>query len=271
MIKIILCLLGFAFFVLCEYSLTKTKSYQYSENTKTHIKIRYMLLHIDQYLSVCQLGITILSLILGGIGEVWLEHELEHIEFLKQYDFYKDYLIYTPLISLMILTSLEMIFAESIPKSIALRSNKILPYLVYPLDICFILTKPIIFIMYGISKCVLKIFNIYASMPSECLTTNEIETIVEQSISDNTTKDLLVNSLDFDNLKARDILTPRVNIRALLINATQDEIVECLKENYSRIPIYHKDLDNIRGVLIVKDVLDTIINGKEIALPKLMK
>ena len=90
------------------------------------------------------------------------------------------------------------------------------------------------------------------------ITEDELLTIVEEAETeggiDGDQSELIQNAIEFNDLEAWDVLTPRVDIKAIEIDETQDEIAELfLSTGFSRLPVYEDDLDNIVGVLNQKD------------------
>lgn len=114
--------------------------------------------------------------------------------------------------------------------------------------------------------------------PSNRMTTEDIKTMAEVSEQEGSIhgdeREIIENVIEFGNIAVREIMTSRVNIVAVSVDATLPEVIALIKEKgLSRMPLYENDLDTIIGVIYAKDVLpyinsemeDTIINWKTIA------
>lgn len=99
-----------------------------------------------------------------------------------------------------------------------------------------------------------------------------IEAIEEEGVLEEQESELVQSALEFDDITVQEILTPRVDIVALEINDDYDRIMSImLDERYSRLPVYEKSLDNIKGIVQTIDVLEAIIRGSGAELADHMK
>jgi CBS domain containing-hemolysin-like protein len=118
---------------------------------------------------------------------------------------------------------------------------------------------PLIFIIDKISGVFLAILHIDSSKKAP-MTENELKTYVDVSHEDGVIeqeeKKLIYNVFDFGDSVAKDIMVPRIDMTSVDIDATYDEVMEIFRESmYSRIPVYEDEIDNIIGIVIVKDFL----------------
>jgi len=173
----------------------------------------------------------------------------------------------TPL-STVVITLIIVIFAEISPKSITkempekfcLFSEPILKVLIFlftPLNYIFSLWK----------KLLVKIFKIDQG---QAITEEELITIVEEAKCeggiDNEQSELIQNAIEFNEIEAWDVLTPRVDVKAIEVTTSKEEVSEIFKETgFSRLPVYDETIDKIIGVLNQKDFSNFIVNSdKEI-------
>jgi CBS domain containing-hemolysin-like protein len=95
---------------------------------------------------------------------------------------------------------------------------------------------------------------------------------MEESVLDEQERELVQSAMEFDETSLYEILTPRVDITALDIEAGLDEIKKAfVEQGYSRIPIFEGTVDNIIGVLYTRDFLLALIEGREINLREMLK
>lgn len=168
-------------------------------------------------------------------------------------------------ISTAVMTILVLIFGEISPKSIAKDHAESFAMsvarIVYILEI--ILT-PVNFLFSQWKKLISKIFG---SGENRGITEEELITIVDEAENggeiDSDESDLIKSAIEFNDLRASDILTPRIDVRAFEIGTPTDEIIEMfLDSGFSRLPVYKETIDNIIGVVHQKDLFHLIQKGK---------
>jgi CBS domain containing-hemolysin-like protein len=159
-----------------------------------------------------------------------------------------------------ILTLLVLIFGEIVPKTWAMYNNEKLSlaytYIIY---IIMQVLTPLIFIMDKISGVFLAILHIDSSKKAT-MTETELKTYVDVSHEDGVIeqeeKKLIYNVFDLGDSVAKDIMVPRIDMTSVDVKATYNEVMEIFRESmYSRIPVYEDEIDNIIGIVIVKDFL----------------
>ncbi len=159
-----------------------------------------------------------------------------------------------------ILTMFVLVFGEIVPKTWAMCNNEKLS-LAYSRVIYLLmqLLTPIIFIIDKISGLFLGILHIDSSCRA-IMTENELKTYVDVSHEDGVIeqeeKKLIYNVFEFGDSVAKDIMIPRIDMTTVDVNATYKELLAIFRESmYTRIPVYENEIDNIIGIVIVKDFL----------------
>ena len=180
---------------------------------------------------------------------------------------------YGPLVSTIAMTIIVLIFGEILPKSYA-KANSEKVALLFSGVISFLikLLKPIVWVFLQIKKLTL------SKDPGEAqpyVTENElkyiIETIEGEGVLEKQESDLVQSALDFDEITAQEILTPRVDLTAINISDTPEDVYETVSEgHYSRIPVYEKSIDSIIGILYVREYLLALSSGKQPELRSLL-
>ena len=163
------------------------------------------------------------------------------------------------LISTVVMTLVVLIFGEVCPKSIAKERPEKFAMAVAPL-LTFIMTvlTPLVFVFVGIKKLLSRVF-IRKGEEEECaITESEILTFVEEAEQeggiDEQESELIKSAIEFNDLNAEDILTPRVDIVAIPLDATQEDVEAIFADcGFSRLPVYEDTVDNIIGILHQKD------------------
>ena len=163
-------------------------------------------------------------------------------------------------VSTLVLTIVILIFGEITPKTIAVIKAEKLAFALYkPLKLVLVLLKPIVFIFSKISKFIILILGIKEQGLHTNITEEELKSIVsfsqEEGVLEVEDKKLIYNVFEFGDLKVKDVMIPRVDMITLSKNSTYDEIVSVFKtERFSRVPVYKDNIDNIIGVINIKDL-----------------
>ena len=187
--------------------------------------------------------------------------------------FIQWYPMYGATIATIVITLVVLILGEISPKSLAKENPEKFAMLSAPLLKFFmVILSPINWIFGQWKKLIARLFNSSGVNP---ITEDELLTIVEEAETeggiDGDQSELIQNAIEFNDLEAWDVLTPRVDIKAIEIDETQDEIAELfLSTGFSRLPVYEDDLDNIVGVLNQKD-FHNYIKGTDVPVSEYVK
>jgi CBS domain containing-hemolysin-like protein len=168
-------------------------------------------------------------------------------------------------ISTVVMTTLVLIFGEITPKSLAKEMPEQFAMFITPfMQLMYLLLFPLVQIFTFIQKVMRSLFKLKQSkMTEEEVITYIDEASKEGSINSNE-RDLIQKVFLFDQLKVLDILTPRVSIEAIDLNDTIEEIKKTFEESgHSRLPVYEKDLDTIKGILHYKDFMSLVWTQKK--------
>lgn len=164
-------------------------------------------------------------------------------------------------VSTAVTTVIVLVFGEVSPKSIAKESPEKFSMFSAPiLNFMVVLLTPLNFLFKQWKKVLSRFFH---SSASQGITEEELITIVEEARQDGGIDeqegDLLRNALEFNELKAADILTPRIDVVGVNVCAGAEEIASVFTETgYSRLPVYQDSIDNIVGILYHKDFYNKI-------------
>ncbi|NLY81480.1 MAG: HlyC/CorC family transporter [Clostridiales bacterium] len=173
---------------------------------------------------------------------------------------------YGPTISTVVVTIVVLIFGEISPKNIAKEQPEKFAMWSQPfINILVILFTPINYLFSKWKKFITKIFKV---SKDRGITEDELITIVEEAKTggniDKEQGELITNAIEFSDIDAWDVLTPRVEIEAIEIGTAVKEIGQMfLDTGFSRMPVYDDDLDNILGVLNQKDFHNYVIGENQ--------
>jgi CBS domain containing-hemolysin-like protein len=180
-------------------------------------------------------------------------------------------------VAFAIITILHIVFGELAPKSVAIqRSEQTTLIIAYPLRLFYIIFKPFIWFLNGIANIILKILGLRAVHGAEVHSSDELKYLVHQGketgMIEPADYNIIKNAFDFSQKNVRLAMVPRTQVLAINVNDFSDAILEkVIEENYSRIPCYEDSIDNIIGVVYLKDILMKIRKREEINIREIMR
>lgn len=216
--------------------------------------------HLDAYLSVCQLGITLSSLGLGWLGEPAVASVLRPALGLFSID--NPSLVSSLSIALgfCIITLMHVVFGELAPKSIAIQKAEAAALLLArPMRCFYVLCLPLVTVMNGISNAVLRLAGMHSAAESEeSHSADELRMlIVDSSERGRLAKDegrLLDNIFSFYHKTAKDIMVHRLDVVAFDVETPMADIFAPAQESgHTRYPVYEGNRDNIIGFIHLRD------------------
>ena len=160
-----------------------------------------------------------------------------------------------------IMTILVLIFGEITPKSIAKQnSEKVALRVSKIINVIVRILRPFIWIFTAISSIFIRLFGGDPKASEPFITEEELRTMVgvseEEGVLEDVEKEMIFNVFDFADAHVKDVMVQRVDIIAVDIEASYEEVLEVIKtEQFSRIPVYNQTIDDIVGILNVKDLI----------------
>ena len=247
------------------------------EGNKKAQKIKKMLKNPSKFLATIQIGITLAGFLSSAFAADTFASELSPI--LNEWipglgiGFWQALSI---IVITIILSFFTLIFGELVPKRLAMKySEKIAYATIGIISFISILTSPFVKLLTATTNLVSKIFGV-SEYEEEVVTEEEIKMMVDQGqekgVIKKNEKDLINNVFLLNDIDAAEIMIHRTDIFAIEIN---DNIYELLDEiddyKYSRIPVYEETIDDIKGILFLKDILKALSNGKKIKIKDIMR
>ena len=250
-----------AFFAASEMamvSLNKTKiSILEADGNEKAILITKLLNEPSRFLATIQVGITLTGFLASAFAATSISKYFT--EFLKSFNIYASESISVIIITI-VMSYLTLVLGELFPKRVALNnSEKISMLVVKPVLFFSKITLPFVKLLTLSSNVLLRIFKIDSTDLEEKVSEEEIRMMInvgeEAGVINITEKEMIDGIFQFDDTLAKEIMTPRTNVFAMDIETPLDELVDkVLTEQYSRIPVFEEDIDNIIGVLYMKDL-----------------
>ena len=169
---------------------------------------------------------------------------------------------YGATLSTIVITIVVLIFGEISPKNVAKEMPEKFSLLSAPLiNLMMTVLTPITFLFTQWKKLLTKIFKLGGE---HAITEDELLTIVEEAETggsiDNEQSELIQNAIEFNELEAWDVLTPRIEMKAVEVHTSKEELAELFKETgFSRFPVYEDEIDHIIGVVNQKDFHNYVV------------
>jgi putative hemolysin len=171
----------------------------------------------------------------------------------------------------VILSYFSLVIGELVPKRLAMKKEEAISmFAARPLYILSVVTYPAVKLLNASTNLIVRLFGIDPNADEEEVTEEEIRMMVdvgeEKGTIQENEKEMINNIFDFDNKTVMDIMTHRTDIVALPVDASLDEVISLFnEEKYTRIPVYEESIDNIVGILHVKDLIKYIGVGSDTA------
>lgn len=265
-----------AFFVAAEFAIVKVRGSQIDVKVREGdilAKIaRHILDNLDEYLSACQLGITLASLALGWIGEPVVATMVAEIASWLGISVQSGILhTISVILAFSFITVLHIVIGEQAPKTLAIRRpDTITMGVALPLRGFYIVFKPFIYVLNWMSIGLLKLLGVNPSPEHEVHTPAELRYIIAESSRQGTLEvseqELIENVFEFTETTAGQVMVPRSKISALNVNQTIDDVLDrVMDEGYSRLPVYKDTINDVLGIVYVKDLI-TLVHHKELII-----
>ena len=251
-----------AFFACTEIamvSINKNKINLLAENgNKTAKLIQKVLAEPTNFLSTIQVAITLSGFFASASAATGFADILS-----KKLTVFN--IAYTKELSIVIVTIIlsyfTLVLGELVPKRIALhKAEAISMFAIRPIYIIAKLTFPFIKLLSISTNTILRILGFKIDNIEEQVSEEEIKSLLEvgqiHGVFNKTEKDMITSVLSFDNKNAKEIMTPRTATYMIDINSPLDEYLdELLNRKHSRVPVYDTEVDNIIGILFIKDFI----------------
>ena len=260
-----------SFFVMSEYVLVRIRpsrlDFLISNGNKQAQILKNMTVKLDTYLSATQLGVTITSLGLGWLGDPTFKRIFDNL--LGNFTLPRQVsTILSFVISFVILTAIQVIIGELVPKNIAITKTEQLGLkLARPLNIWYKVMYPLIFILNKTANGISKGLGFQTfSESDDNVSEEELRMIMSESLKSGEINheeyQYVENVFDFDERMAREIMVPRTEMAVLWAEDSLEDIAATVqKERYTRYPVVEGDKDNILGTINAKEIFAAYIEA----------
>ena len=271
-ILIVLCLLGSAFFSGTEIAYTSLSKLKIKKERENPRGIQRLVLfiydHFDNALSTLLIGNNLVNIAATSIATVMAVKLADSLGGRIEDDTAST-------IVTVVMTVLILIVGEITPKMIARRCcDTISKWAAVPLMVLMVVLFPAVLV----TSWIVSLFGLLwrkKDGTEVTITEEEFENILDtaedEGIIDESETELLQSALEFTDLDAGDILTPRIDVVGFELNDSMDTVLEIINDTqFSRYPVYERTVDHVVGILYVKHLLKELAEGRQASLRELM-
>jgi putative hemolysin len=229
----------------------------------------------DRFLSTVQIGITLVGILSGAFGGATLARHL--VPFINQIDYlapFADSISFVLVV--IIITYFSLVIGELVPKRLALNSpEKIAARISRPMNLISKLTAPIVWLLSTSTRTLLKILR-QNMVDSSAVTEEEIKAMIMQGKTDGvleeTEQELMESVIRLDDQNITALMTPRTKIGWINQQESPAQIRRQIKNcRFSRLLVGDGEMDNIRGFVKAKDILNLLLEDMPFKLEPILK
>ena len=160
-----------------------------------------------------------------------------------------------------VMTVLVLLFGEITPKTIAANnSEKVAIFVSRPIKVIIFILKPVVWVFNLVTGVIFKILGVKDKSNQPYITEEELKTMVnvshEEGLLEMEEREIINNVFEFGDMQAKEAMIQRLDMVAVNIEDSYDEIIELFKtEKLSRMPVYEETIDDIIGILNIKDII----------------
>jgi CBS domain containing-hemolysin-like protein len=250
------------FFVAAEFAIVKVRTTQIEPLAKTGsrpaVLVQHLITHLDAYISATQLGITATSLGLGWVGEPFVAQLLEPL--LAVVGISGTAVVQTTsfVLAFGLITWLHIVLGELAPKSLAIQKPRTTALVAaQPLHLFFTVFRPFIWLLNKSANVLMRSIGIEPATGGEIAhSEEELRLMLSRGKTFSSTgKSILLNAMDLQNRTVREVMVPRTSVIFLSTERSlEDNIALALENQFTRYPLCERDLDNVLGMIHLKDL-----------------
>jgi putative hemolysin len=210
-----------------------------------------------RFIGTVQLGITAFSIALGAVGEPLIEHFLDPV-FATGMAF---------VLAFLVVTYLHVTLGELVPKAIELSKNESTAlWVAVPIEVFYVATYPVVWVLQASANLFTRMFGIQPAPAGVVANTEEdIRMIVaaaeDTGVIERAEEEMLYKIFDFADKEVQDVMVPRPEVVAISVDLPPEECLAAVMESpHTRYPAYRGSLDEIVGVLHVRDLFSALMD-----------
>ena len=250
---------------------------QAKEGNKKAKQIEKMLKNPSKFLATIQIGITLAGFLSSAFASdafaSYLAPVLHQILPMVPFEIVKGISI---VLITIILSFFTLVLGELVPKRLAMKYAEKIAFatirIIYGISM---VTAPFVKVLTVVTNMISKLFGI-SENEEETVTEEEIKMLIdegeEKGIIEEEEKEMIHNIFEFNDISVSEVMTHRMDVYAIEISSHIEEIIQELDSyKYSRIPVYEETIDDIKGILFVKDLLKYLYHKKPVKIKNIMR
>lgn len=262
-----------AFFVVSEFAIVKVRSSRIDqlieEGSKKAILAKRVITNLDEYLSACQLGITITALAIGWLGEPAIAELLKPLFIRLNVSESLGHILSVG-IAFATITFLHVVVGELAPKTLAIQKAEWVSLnTAGPLILFYKIMYPFIWLLNGSARLAVGLVGLKPASENDLAhSEEELRIILSESFKSgeiNQSEFKYVNKIfEFDNRIAKEIMVPRTEIISFSLEDSLETFLQIVKEEkFTRYPVIDGDKDHIVGLVNIKEVMTDLIHDQD--------
>lgn len=267
-----------AFFVAAEFAIVKVRSsrinYLIAEGSNRATSVKTVITNLDEYLSACQLGITVTALGIGWFGKPALKQMFDTL-FLNLNISTQLADIFAVILVFLFITFLHVVIGELAPKTFAIqKAEQVSLFVAKPLIFFYRIAFPFIWVLNGSARIITKLLGLKPPKGhDEVHSEEELRLLVSESYKNgeiNQSEYKYVNKIfEFDDRIAKEIMVPRTEMHIISKEMPAEEALQKMsQEKYTRYPVVDGDKDHVIGFVNFKDIFTDFVQHNAVSNKK---
>ncbi|MCU5471867.1 hemolysin family protein [Bacillus paranthracis] len=267
-----------AFFVAAEFAIVKVRSsridYLIAEGSNRATSVKTVITNLDEYLSACQLGITVTALGIGWFGKPALKQMFDKL-FLNLNISTQLADIFAVILVFLFITFLHVVIGELAPKTFAIqKAEQVSLFVAKPLTFFYRMAFPFIWLLNGSARIITKLLGLKPPKGhDEVHSEEELRLLVSESYKNgeiNQSEYKYVNKIfEFDDRIAKEIMVPRTEMHIISKEMPAEEALQKMsQEKYTRYPVVDGDKDHVIGFVNFKDIFTDFVQHNAVSNKK---
>ncbi|ABK85358.1 TPA: HlyC/CorC family transporter [Bacillus cereus] len=263
-----------AFFVAAEFAIVKVRSsridYLIAEGNNRATSVKTVITNLDEYLSACQLGITVTALGIGWFGKPALKQMFDTL-FVNLNISTQLADIFAVILVFLFITFLHVVIGELAPKTFAIqKAEQVSLFVAKPLTFFYRMAFPFIWLLNGSARIITKLLGLKPPKGhDEVHSEEELRLLVSESYKNgeiNQSEYKYVNKIfEFDDRIAKEIMVPRTEMHIISKEMPAEEALQKMsQEKYTRYPVVDGDKDHVIGFVNFKDIFTDFVQHKAV-------
>ncbi|MDK7472538.1 hemolysin family protein [Bacillus paranthracis] len=267
-----------AFFVAAEFAIVKVRSsridYLIAEGNNRATSVKTVITNLDEYLSACQLGITVTALGIGWFGKPALKQMFD--TFFVNLNISTQLAdIFAVILVFLFITLLHVVIGELAPKTFAIqKAEQVSLFVAKPLTFFYRMAFPFIWVLNGSARIITKLLGLKPPKGhDEVHSEEELRLLVSESYKNgeiNQSEYKYVNKIfEFDDRIAKEIMVPRTEMHIISKEMPAEEALQKMsQEKYTRYPVVDGDKDHVIGFVNFKDIFTDFVQHNAVSNKK---